>query len=235
MFWSNDKLKSELPHIIKRYDLNNVSKSNYTLHIGKEVYITPNGDPSKLGKDRQILLSENQYFEIPPGQFAFLLTKERVCTPLNVLAFISVRATYKFKGLVNVSGFHVDPGYNGHLVFAVFNAGPTTVTLSEGAACFHIWFADLDGNSNKITKPGYDRIPADLVSEISDTNVSLSSLNSELSKLNIKVNAFSIVATLIIGLFGAALVNETFFNKTAPNAQEVIHGVTDNKTKSDKK
>ena len=50
-------------------------------------------------------------FTIPPGQFAFLLTEEVVSVPPDALAFISIRAKTKFRGLVNVSGFHVDPGY----------------------------------------------------------------------------------------------------------------------------
>ena len=46
----------------------------------------------------------------PPGQFAFLLTKEVVSVPADALAFISIRVKTKFRGLVNVSGW---PGCNG--------------------------------------------------------------------------------------------------------------------------
>jgi hypothetical protein len=49
------------------------------------------------------------------------------------MAFISMRTAFKFKGLVNISGFHVDPGYKGKLIFAVFNASPTK---SRGANHF---------------------------------------------------------------------------------------------------
>ena len=47
-------------------------------------------------------------------------------------------------GLVNVSGFHVDPGWEGPLIFAVFNGGPSPVTVKRLDELFHIWFADLD-------------------------------------------------------------------------------------------
>ena len=50
---------------------------------------------------------------IPPGQFAFLLTAETVTMPDNAIAFISIKARLKFNGLINISGFHVDPGYRG--------------------------------------------------------------------------------------------------------------------------
>jgi dCTP deaminase len=46
--------------------------------------------------------------------------------------------------LVNVSGFHVDPGYRGQLTFAVFNAGPVPIHLKRGQPIFLIWYASLD-------------------------------------------------------------------------------------------
>ena len=226
MFWSNDKLRSELPLLIHRYNLNDVGQANYTLHVGNEVYITPNGDPSKLGKDRQIALKENEYFEIPPGQFAFLLTKERVTVPNNALAFISVRARYKFRGLVNVSGFHVDPGFKGKLVFAVFNAGPSTVTLSEGEPCFHIWYADLDGESDTPVDPGYDRIEPKIVSNLGDTVVSLSSLNSKIDKLESNVFKLLITAGILMALLGSFIVRDLLSKPTVPQVQQSIQSTS---------
>ena len=64
--------------------------------------------------------------------------------PADVIAFISIRAGIKFRGLINVSGFHVDPGYHGQLRFAVYNAGSQKIVLDQGQRVFLIWFADLD-------------------------------------------------------------------------------------------
>jgi hypothetical protein len=50
--------------------------------------------------------NQSEAFTIPPGQFAFLLTKEVVSVPADALAFISIRVKTKFRGLVNVSGWH---------------------------------------------------------------------------------------------------------------------------------
>ena len=59
-----------------------------------------------------------------PGQFAFLLTDEIVEVPDSAMALISIKAKIKWRGLINVSGFHVDPGFKGRLIFSVYNAGP---------------------------------------------------------------------------------------------------------------
>jgi dCTP deaminase len=114
------------------------------LAVGPEVYVSPNDqtvDPTTVTVRK---LTDDEAFTIPPGQFAFLLTEEVVSVPVDAIAFISIRARTKFKGLVNVSGFHVDPGYCGQLTFAVFNAGPVPIHIRRGQPIFLIWYARLD-------------------------------------------------------------------------------------------
>lgn len=127
--------------------------AGYKLTMGPECYVSP-ADADKRGSVQP--LDENEAFFIPPGQFAFLLTEEVVRVPENAFAFIALRSGSKFKGLVNVSGFHADPGFIGRLVFAVFNAGPGDVHLRRGEVLFMIAFCDLDG---KTEKPRADASP----------------------------------------------------------------------------
>ncbi|WP_418068197.1 dCTP deaminase domain-containing protein [Rhizobium laguerreae] len=121
------------------------------------------------------------------GQFALLITEESVSVPEDALAFISIRATYKFQGLVNVSGFHVDPGFRGRLIFSVFNAGPSSVHLARGEDCFHIWFADLRDHKPMGEKVGYDVIPPALVKHIADGIQSLSGLDTKINDVEKKL------------------------------------------------
>jgi dCTP deaminase len=144
MFWSGETLLKSLEALIEPFSPGRVDCAAYTLAIGPEVYVSPNdqtADPTTVTVRK---LSDGEAFTIPPGQFAFLLTEEIVSVPADALAFISIRAKSKFRGLVNVSGFHVDPGYRGQLTFAVFNAGPVTIHLKRGQAIFLIWYASLD-------------------------------------------------------------------------------------------
>lgn len=156
MFWSGNKLSAELKNLIETsngiLDPESVDCAAITLTVGNEVYITPNSekDPSV----KQILTDEKPQFIIPTGQFALLLTAEVVKVPTTALAFISFKAKYKFKGLINVSGFHVDPGWKGKLTFSVYNAGPTSIVLEKGAPFALIWYADLDKSATeKHAKP----------------------------------------------------------------------------------
>jgi len=134
-FWSGETLKARLEGLIDPFVPERVDCAAYTLSIGPEVYVSPNdqaADPTTVTVRK---LNEGAGFTIPPGQFAFLITEEIVSVPADALAFISIRAKTKFRGLVNVSGFHVDP---------VFNAGPVPIHLKRGQAIFLIWYASLD-------------------------------------------------------------------------------------------
>ena len=41
-------------------------------------------------------------------------------------------------------GFHVDPGYEGRLVFAVFNAGSVPIVVKQEEPTFLLWYVSLD-------------------------------------------------------------------------------------------
>ncbi|QXV63984.1 deoxycytidine triphosphate deaminase [Mucilaginibacter sp. 21P] len=140
-FIGNDNLQTLLNgelEVIKPFDPTRVKNGAYELSLGAEVFLTD----SEKRSVKQLL--ENEMIEIRPGQFALLLTKEYVKIPNNKIAFISIKAGIKFEGLINVSGFHVDPGFEGNLLFSVYNAGPSNIRLSNGTAYFPIWFADID-------------------------------------------------------------------------------------------
>jgi dCTP deaminase len=148
MFWSGETLSERLKSLIEPFVPERIDCAAYTLAIGPEVYVSPNdqaADPTTVTVRK---LGKGDAFTIPSGQFAFLLTEEVITVPADALAFISIRAKTKFRGLVNVSGFHVDPGYRGQLTFAVFNAGPVPIHLKRGQPIFLIWFASLDCETN---------------------------------------------------------------------------------------
>ena len=130
-------------------------------------------------------LSEGEAFAIPPGQFAFLLTEEVVSVPADAMAFISIRAKTKFRGLVNVSGFHVDPGYCGQLTFAVFNASPVPVHLKRGKEIFLIWYASLD-RETAFKKGGtiHKGIDSELVTAVAGELQSFAGLSKKIGNID---------------------------------------------------
>jgi len=125
-------------NVVTPFDINHLSKGGgYELRMGREAFTTAEAKRIDLSGDRKDV-------EIPPGHFALLLTKERVKIPRDSIGFISVKFKHKAKGLINVSGFHVDPGYDGWLTFSVFNAGPRSITVARDSFCFLLWLAHFD-------------------------------------------------------------------------------------------
>src|SRR5689334_22348820 len=139
-FWNSEKLKQVISvgKFVEPFDEKAVKHGAYELSLGPEAFLTSDDD------NKKDILDEGEQLVIPPGQFGLLLTEEKVRIPNNAIGFISIKAGIKFRGLVNVSGFHVDPGFSGRLKFSVYNAGSQNIVLQRKERVFLLWFSDLD-------------------------------------------------------------------------------------------
>lgn len=180
-FWSSQTLKTRIPidQLVVPYEATGVVRAAYEMRVGPEAFVTSDtGKTTELPKGDKVV--------IPPGQFGLLVTQETVRIPANVIAFISIRAGTKFRGLINVSGFHVDPGYHGQLRFAVYNAGSQKIVLDQGERIFMIWFADLDETDidpYPVQEHSRCAITADHVSKIQGDVASPAELKKQLDEL----------------------------------------------------
>jgi dCTP deaminase len=212
-FWNTDRLvlKQSQKELIQPFDPQFAKQGAYELSLGPEAFITsePNATKQTLAVGGQL--------SIPPGQFGLLLTEEVVTIPGDTIAFISVRFTIKRRGLVNVSGFHVDPGFSGRLKFAVYNAGSQNIIVSRGERIFMIWFSDMNAvtpdpyqgksaGQKEITSQdvmfiqGEVASPAALKSKIDDVK------NEFERRLTVLDNKMSVVITLLVTLLVGSLL-----------------------------
>jgi dCTP deaminase len=185
-FWSSQTLKARVPadRLVVPYDESRVVHCAYEMGVGCEAFVTSNpSDKTQVSAGAKIV--------IPPGQFGLLIMRETVYVPANMIAFISIRAGIKFQGLVNVSGFHVDPGYRGQLKFAVYNAGSRTIVLDQDQRVFMIWFADLDHTDEDPypeRPPAQNVITADDVARIQGDVASPAMLKKQLDELKAELD-----------------------------------------------
>ena len=206
-FWSGETLTKRLPNLIEPYDPSAIDCAAYTLHVGREVYVSPDGSIASPDRHTTKMVEEGGSLAIPPGQFAFLVSEENVAVPDNAIAFISIKARVKFRGLINISGFHVDPGYRGRLLFSVLNAGPRPLHVRQGQELFLIWYADLDGSTQmKKSGPGFERIEAELINGISGEILSLQSLSEQQRLLETKVGEHTAMVRVYTGLAIAVFI-----------------------------
>ena len=177
--------------------LNNLEadgKIMYDLRLGSEVYVSTKNAPIKLSE-------ENPYIAIGPGEFAILTTYEFLHVPPDLVGFISLRFRWAGQGLINISGFHVDPTYKGYVVFSVYNASPRNVVLKYKDGVFMILFAYLTRPVKGERKSGYKTLPLDLISSVKGPPLSLWSLDKRIRKLETRLEVFILIAgTVLAGL-----------------------------------
>jgi len=182
-FWSSQTLEANLAKLTDHPDPAMVDCNALTLRVGGEIYVTPGLEQPAPNAHTKKQLKPDEPLPIPPGQFAFLLTEERITIPPELMGFISIKATYKLKGLVNVSGFHVDPGWSGPLIFTVYNAGPATIHLQRGLPVFLLWIAELDAASKKRKiDPAGNGIPPAIINNITGVVDSMYALEKRMKE-----------------------------------------------------
>jgi len=198
-FISKNEIRKRLDQLFKKgiFDEKFFSKSgaSYDLRLGEEAFVTPRKMPWQL--------RNGQTLNIEPGQFAVLTTEEYLEMPRDLIGLITVRFRYKSKGLVNISGFHVDPGFDGHLVFSVYNTGPATVTLRRGEPVFSIFFAKIDppADYGKGVYSKQKSIPIDIIETLAGARIP--SLQVLEKKVDRNWTTLKIYGTILIGLFVA--------------------------------
>lgn len=164
----------------------------YDLRLGNEYYSTTSDLPVYLDE-------KSPYVAIRSGDFALLITKEKLRMPLDVMAFISIKFTYKQKGLINISGFHVDPGYKGKIIFSVYNAGPNDIILKEGDSVFMIFFQGLGQRiKEESSEHSFESIPVNMISSIRGRSASLSANAEKIDRVEHYVKFYGAIAVAII-------------------------------------
>jgi dCTP deaminase len=179
------------------FDSDSVRQSSYDLRLGEEFYIAGRKAPEKLA-------AKQPYLALQPGQFAILTCYEMLHLPNDVIGFISLRNRFKMQGLINVSGFHVDPTFDGRLVFAVQNIGPNDVRLKYQDQTFTIFFADVDEGSGKRPDPPRTGILLSDVHQLGANSITLSKLKKDIETVR---TVLLIYAPFAVALFIALIMN----------------------------
>jgi dCTP deaminase len=203
---AKEKLNEKMTILIFPFNEKRLQPAHYELCLGDEVYVSGQDVPLNLSKQK------SGYVVIRPGEIAILSTMETVYVPRNLIAFISIKVSYKFKGLVNISGFHVDPGFMGKLLFTVYNAGPNDVVIKRGDEVFMIMFAHLTNevDKDKAYKGKHQyltRINPEYVAVLRGTPVSPKSLDQRVRKIELWLYVLTAtVIPIVVSVLVAVLV-----------------------------
>ncbi|MBS1492225.1 MAG: deoxycytidine triphosphate deaminase [Bacteroidetes bacterium] len=226
-FLNSDEIEKNLDNLFtKDFDKNLIECGCYELRLGNDYYISSDGKGSKKISD------QNPQIIIPSGQFALLTTKETLGLTSDFFGLISIKAGIKFKGLVNISGFHVDPGFKGILKFSVYNAGARDIVLDKDQRVFPIWFGKFTTPETKPYNNSHNnfdqnKITSKDIMDVSGKIPSPASLSKKLKNYtNIALGAVSLL-TLLSGIVVTLCI--VFWNTTLNNLNILRNDVKEEK------
>lgn len=212
-FWGSSEIvrRCKKDNLIEPFDSNDIECCSYELRLGNEAFVT------SFKKNKKKTFHDGGQIVIGPGQFGILLAKNKIKVPKEAMGLISIKAGKKFRGLVNVSGFHVDPGFEGYLKFSVYNAGSQDINLTVGEPLFLLWFAEVIGNTKvyKGNHAGSCTITSEDVMKIQGDVYSPASLGARIKSLEERNDLVSkwfwsfVVASVvgIVAYYGPALLD----------------------------
>lgn len=195
---------------IEPFDQGKLSGASVDLCVGSEGYVSNRDDKVLLGADNAKPLVLNA------GDFALVLSREKVKMPLDIAASIGMRSSLARKGVILLAGMQVDPGFEGHLRFGLYNASPRKVVLYHGDDLCTVEF-------HKLSQPA--TVPSPMIPELREGRIpsmdrdylqtlegtSLSELGQDLRMLTQEVKTLTVVAYRIlipalIAIFVAVIV-----------------------------
>lgn len=135
---------------IRPFNQANLQGASYDLTVGKETLVSNNDD--------KVLLSESQSLHLEAGDFALIMSHEYFKMPLNIACSIGMKSTLARKGLILLAGMQIDPGFEGHLRFGLYNASPRKLTLDYQDPLCTVEFHKLAGSVTKNIAPNNDLI-----------------------------------------------------------------------------
>lgn len=185
------------PIFIDDFDIKNLKSANYDLRIGEEVYTTQEKYPLELSSK-----CPERMIKVEPGSFGLFLTHEYIYLPEDIYGLISLRFKYKIQGLVNVSGFHIDPGYHGRILFGIYNSGPSEIILQYKEPIFMISFVNVgDGVKVPYNREPIQEIRPEYIERLIGPPVSLKNVHDRVEKLETYFHLIIyMLITIIAGL-----------------------------------
>jgi deoxycytidine triphosphate deaminase len=148
------------------FDPTSLESCSYDIRVGSW------GVVGGSGQERDLTL---EGLDLPPGGYAGLVSWEKFKLPLDVFARLGAKRSYSYDGIILLTGALVDPGYEGHLLFGVYNASQKKFVLRRGAKICSAIFerlprqVELKVRSNPDLLQG--RIPDDYINKMANMEV----------------------------------------------------------------
>lgn len=108
--------------------------SSYDIRVGRKAIVGGQGIEIDLRKNAM---------ELEPGSYGGIISFEKLHLPPNICARIGSKRALSYDGVILLTGSIVDPGYEGYLLFGLYNASQRRVLIRTGRKICNITFERL--------------------------------------------------------------------------------------------
>jgi len=183
--------KIDAKEFFKGGEPDSVEGVKYDFHTGRHVLKAGIG-PVDF---EELSATEKEQLKIEPGEVVFILTREYLDLPPNILVQLAPKRSLSHRGILTLGGLCVDPGYKGHLLIGLYNLSTTRYPLRPDEKIIGATFLELEntelGDFPK-QKSAFDKFPTDLVDVMERYKpVVLHELKEEVGTLQTEFQALS--------------------------------------------
>lgn len=137
--------------------------------------------------------TERANLVIEPGEVVFALTEETLDLPNNMIANLSPKRKLGHEGILIITGFCIDPLYNGKLLVGMYNFSSSPFPIMPGKKLIAALFYELQEDEvEEFKRPDacIQDFPEDIVNMMERYSpISIESLNNDLSNVHSKLNS----------------------------------------------
>jgi len=126
---------------------NSIQSSSIDLTLGNEFALFKyweNTDTLDLKKDPTYFKIIADEFILPPHTFVLGTTKETICLPQKINAFVGGRSSIGRMGLFIQNAPWIAPGFKGQITLELYNANALPIRLKAGHRICQIVLCELD-------------------------------------------------------------------------------------------
>ena len=134
-------------------ELNNPENAGFDLRLGEVHMLIGDaflGIENRKTPENKIIAkykeNEKKLITFNPGDYLLGKTVEKVNVPKDLFGIYFMRSTNWRSGIQLVSGM-LGPGYSGEIIFPIYNAGHSHVTMEMGARVIHVFFIRIEGET----------------------------------------------------------------------------------------
>jgi len=131
---------------------------------------------------------------VSPGEMVFVMSKETLNLPKNIFSQLSPRRKMTEFGIITLGGLAIDPGYNGKLLFGLYNISSEDFKLVPNAKLAGAVFYELENDellTDYVPPKAVDGYSSSLIEKIAKYQpVGITTLEEAVREIEKQLDAF---------------------------------------------